>query len=313
MVSVALFYLPTRDTRAMTVSSSHLRLASSSLASDRPAASPWVAERPALILDLDGTLMREHEPVEGAADLLRAYHDRYVVVSNNSTHTAIQLARRLRAAGLAVEPDRLVLAGEMTVQYLCARHPEARVLLCASTGLRRYAVQRGCQLVEDGADIVALALDKRFTYGLLGRVTQELVRGAKLVVSNADINHPGPDGLVVPETGALMHAVMSSSGCAPSHVVGKPGPAMFEEGLRRLGHPREEVVVIGDNPNTDALGAVRAGLRYLLVGDGEHADAATLADLVRCEIPAHAALPFPCPGGVLQVAKDIAADELSSV
>jgi HAD superfamily hydrolase (TIGR01450 family) len=299
--------------RAMTVSSTRSRFAGSSLDSDRPVAPPWVAERPALILDLDGTLMREHEPVEGAADLLRAYHDRYVVVSNNSTHTAIQLARRLRAAGLVVEPDRLVLAGEMTVQYLCARHQDARVLMCASSGVRRYALQHGCRLVEDGADIVALALDKRFTYSVLGRVTQELVRGAQLVVSNADVSHPGPDGLVVPETGALMQAVMAASGCVPSHVVGKPGPAMFEEGLRRLGCSRDEVVVIGDNPNTDALGAVRAGLRYLLVGDGEHADAATLADLVRREIPAHAVLPSLCQGNAMQVAADIAADVLSSV
>jgi HAD superfamily hydrolase (TIGR01450 family) len=294
----------------MTVSFSRPRLPASS-SSGNPPVLPWTAERSALILDLDGTLMREHEPVEGAADLLRAYHDRYVVVSNNSSHTATQLARRLRAAGLAVEPGRLVLAGEMTVQYLRTRHPHARVLLCGSTALRRYALQSGCQLVDEKADIVALALDKRFSYATLVRVTQQLVRGAQLIVSNGDASHPGPDGLVVPQTGALMRAVMTSSGCAPSHVVGKPGIAMFQEGLRRLGRPREEVVVIGDNPDTDALGAVRAGLRYLLVGDGEHADAATLADLMRCATPAHEALPGMRAGVPPSI--DIPVGELSSV
>jgi HAD superfamily hydrolase (TIGR01450 family) len=252
---------------------------------------PWIAQRPALILDLDGTLMREDEPMAGGAELLRAYHDRYVIVSNNSTHTALQLARRLRRAGLVVEPGRLVLAGELTIQYLRTRHPHARVLLCASPGLKRHALQSGCQLVEERADIVALALDKRFSYARLERVTQALARGAQFVVSNTDANHPGPAGHVVPQTGALMQAVMVASGCSPGHVVGKPGPAMFEEGLRRLGRPRGEVVVIGDNPATDALGAVRAGLRYLLVGDGDLADAATLADLMRCATPAHAVLP----------------------
>jgi 4-nitrophenyl phosphatase len=278
----------------MTVSIFRPRLNGYLRASDGSSARPWIAECSALILDLDGTLMREHEPVEGAADLLRAYHDRYVVVSNNSTHTAMQLARRLRAAGLAVTPERLVLAGELTVHYLRARHPHARVLLCGSAALKRYALQSGCRLVDEGADIVALALDKHFNYATLERVTQELARGAQFIVSNADASHPGPDGFVVPETGALMRALMTSSGCVPLHVVGKPGAAMFEEGLRRLGRPREEVVVIGDNPDTDALGAVRTGLRYLLVGDGEHADAVTLADLMRCATPAHAALPDTC-------------------
>jgi HAD superfamily hydrolase (TIGR01450 family) len=258
----------------------------------RPAAgAPWTAERPAVILDLDGTLMREEEPMDGAAEMLRAYHDRYVIVSNNSTHTAVQLARRLRRAGLAVEPDRLVLAGELTIRYLRSRHPRARVLLCASAGLKRYAAQSGCQLVEEDADIVALALDKRFSYAQLERITQALARGAQFVVSNADANHPGPGARLVPQTGALMQAVMVASGCSPAHVVGKPGLAMFEEGLRRLGRPREEVVVIGDNPGTDALGAVRAGLRYLLVGDGDHADAATLAELMQSATSPHAVLP----------------------
>jgi HAD superfamily hydrolase (TIGR01450 family) len=252
---------------------------------------PWVVERPGLILDLDGTLMREQEAVEGAAELLHTYHDRYVVVSNNSTHTATQLARRLRTAGLQVDPRRLVLAGELTVQYLQARHPRARVLMCAAAGLRRYALHHGCHLVEEGADIVMLALDKRFNYAMLERVTQELARGARLVVSNVDATHPGPQGRVVPETGALMQAVIACSGQQPLHVVGKPEAAMFQEGLRRLGLAADEVVVIGDNPATDALGAVRAGLRYLLVGQGPNADAATIADLMRLAIAAHRTLP----------------------
>lgn len=250
-----------------------------------------MAGRPALILDLDGTLMRECEPVEGAADLLRAFEDRYVVVSNNSTHTAGQMARRLRASGLSVPSDRLVLAGEMTIRYLREHHSGARIMLCASVGLRRYAARHGCQLVDDNADLVVLALDKRFGYAALERVTRQLTQGARLVVSNADTSHPGPGGSVVPETGALMQAVMASAGCEPLHIVGKPGPAMFEEGLRRLGRRREDALVIGDNPDTDALGAVRAGLRYLLVGDGPHADAASLAVLMRRPVRAHADVP----------------------
>ncbi|OZI63080.1 HAD-IIA family hydrolase [Bordetella genomosp. 11] len=275
----------------MTISACRLRPDGLAPLAPDPACVPWAAGRPALILDLDGTLMREREPVPGAADLLRAYHDRYVVVSNNSTHTAGQMARRLRSVGLRVEPDRLVLAGEMTIRYLREHHPDARVMLCASVGLRRYATQSGCRLVHDEADIVVLALDKRFNYAALERVTRQLAHGARLVVSNTDASHPGPEGCIVPETGALMQAVVSSSGRQPMHVVGKPGPAMFEEGLRRLGRSRDEVLVIGDNPDTDALGAVRAGLRYLLVGDGVHADAPTLAGLMASPVPAHAALP----------------------
>lgn len=254
-------------------------------------AEPWDTGHPGLILDLDGTLMREHEAIDGAADLLRAFQDRYVVVSNNSTHTATQLARRLRNAGLPVDPRRLVLAGELTVHHLRDRHPGARVLMCASASLKRYAAHLGCRLVDDGADIVVLALDRRFSYGVLEKVTQELARGAHLVVSNIDATHPGPQGRVVPETGALLQAVLACVGDAPLHVVGKPEAAMFQEGLRRLGREAGGVIVIGDNPDTDGLGAVRAGMRYLLVGPGAQADAATVGELLRSGVAARSEAP----------------------
>lgn len=71
-----------------------------------------------LIADLDGTLIREDEPVPGAAELLAQFRDRYVIVSNNSTHTAGGVARRLARMGLKVAPKRIVLAGEETVAFM---------------------------------------------------------------------------------------------------------------------------------------------------------------------------------------------------
>jgi len=252
---------------------------------------PWHAGRPSLILDLDGTLIREHQPIEGAAALLHAFRGRFVIVSNNSTHTARQMARRLRSMGLPVRAGDLVLAGEQLVEYLCAGHAGARILMRASPALKRQAAARGCRLVERDADIVALALDKGFDYAALAAIARELARGARLAVSNIDSTHPGPNGQIVPETGALLQAVVACAGSRPWHVAGKPGPAMFREGLRRLGSTPADTLVIGDNPDTDAAGAVRAGLRYVLVGSGPQAMAATPAQLLASGCAARAALP----------------------
>lgn len=41
---------------------------------------------------------------------------------------------------------------------------------------------------------------------------------------------------------------------------GKPDPAIFEHALELLGLNKEEVLMVGDNPNTDILGAERAGI-----------------------------------------------------
>lgn len=238
-----------------------------------------------VLIDLDGTLIREDEPIEGASDLLAQFRDRYVIVSNNSTHTAKGVARRLARMGLKVEPEHIVLAGEQTVELMRREHPHARMLLAGSAALQRHAFKRGCHLVKTGAEFVVLALDPFFNRARLAVMANQLRNGARLVVTNGDDNHPGPAGSVMPETGALMAALVSASGVQPWRIIGKPGPLLFEEGLRRLDAGAANTVVIGDNPATDALGAAQLGMGCLLVGHSAHAEAATPAALLRKERP----------------------------
>ena len=241
----------------------------------------WLTQARHLLVDLDGTLVRQQEAIDGAAELLAHFRDRYAIVSNNSTHTAQGLAQRLRRLGLRVPPERIVLAGELAVRQLVEQHAGARVLMIGSPALQRFARAEGCELVQGGADFVLLALDMHFSHARLSVVANELLRGAKLIVTNTDATHPGPQGRVVPETGALLAAVVAASGVQPWRVIGKPAPLLFEEGLRRLGARPESTVVVGDNPLTDAEGAARLGMQCLLVGHAPGAIAPTVAGLFR--------------------------------
>ncbi len=252
---------------------------------------PWAQRSRGLILDLDGTLIQGDEALPGAADLLARWSERCVIVSNNSTDTAAGLAPRLRALGLSVQADALVLAGEQAVRHIARRHPRARLLLCGSDALREYAARLGLTLATRDADVVLLARDLAFSYSTLQALSIELARGAVLMVSNGDLTHPGPGGSRVPETGALLQAVRA---CAPGVrpiVLGKPAAMLFEEGLRRLGTPARDVTVIGDNARTDARGAVALGMGYLLVGDAPGADAPDVARLMQAALPHRHALP----------------------
>jgi HAD superfamily hydrolase (TIGR01450 family) len=270
------------------------RIASASLLSppDAPVAEPpWTQRSRGLILDLDGTLIRGHEVIPGAAELLARWPGRYVVVSNNSTDTAAGLAPRLQALGLPVPAEALVLAGEQALRHIARDHPRTRLLLCGSEALQACAAGLGLALVSRDADLVLLARDLSFSYATLQALTRELARGAALMVSNGDLTHPGPRGSLVPETGALLQAVQA---CAPGvrpRILGKPAPMLFEEGLRRLELPPEDVTVIGDNARTDALGAVRLGMAYLLVGESPYADAPDMARLLQAALPRRHALP----------------------
>jgi 4-nitrophenyl phosphatase len=238
-----------------------------------------LAQARGFIVDLDGTLVASGQALPGAAELLDYVAERYVIVSNNSRDTALSLSRKLGRLGLRVEADRIVLAGEQAVLMVAAQHPQARIRLISSGTLMRFAKQQGCNVVDTAPDFVVLGRDVTFTYEKLTTIVNEVRSGARLIVTNPDLSHPAADGRLMPETGALMRAVVACSGVMPEQIVGKPGKALFIEGLQRLGTPAAATLVIGDNPATDALGATRLGMPQVLVGSHPHADVASLAAL----------------------------------
>ncbi|WP_316149565.1 HAD-IIA family hydrolase [Cupriavidus sp. BIC8F] len=257
----------------------------------QPELPPWRAASWRYIVDLDGTLIRNGAALPGAAPLLEALAGRYAIVSNNSTDTAAGLSRKLHRMGLAVAPAHLVLAGEMTVDWLARTSPDARVLLLGSPTLRRHAQRMGCRLVAQGADVVLLARDPCFSYGKLSAAVNALRAGARLVVTNPDISHPGDNGTCVPETGTLLAALTACAEVQPECVIGKPSAALFREGLRRLQARPAQALMIGDNPATDAVGAIAMGMSFLLLGTGPGAEAKTPAQLLDTWCTGRKALP----------------------
>lgn len=247
----------------------------------------WLRQARGFLVDLDGTLIREHALMPGAVQLLALLGERAVIVSNNSTDVATKLQRKLRALGLSVSAAQLVLAGEETVRWLAAHRAGERVMLLASTHLRRLARRHGVNLCERDPEVVVLARDRSFNYDRLARVANHLRRGAELIVTNTDRTHPGAaSGAVVPETGALLAAISAASGVSPARVIGKPSPDLWQEAMTRLGTRVEESVVIGDNVETDGRGAQSLGLPFMLIGDGAEHDARTPGDLLAHPGPA---------------------------
>jgi 4-nitrophenyl phosphatase len=59
----------------------------------------------------------------------------------------------------------------------------------------------------------------------------------------------------------------AATGVSPV-IIGKPEPIIYQQALAILGLEPQQVIAIGDRLDTDILGAVRAGMRSLLVLSG---------------------------------------------
>lgn len=219
-----------------------------------------------ILFDLDGTLIRTDEVIDGACEVLAACGPRAVILSNNSSDSADALSLRLAQAGLHVPPERMVLAGIEAVRAVAALRPRGRAMMIASAPLVAHARDLGLQVTDERPEVVLVARTPAFDYAALERAANAVRAGAEFVVANPDTSHPGADGRLVPETGALAAAISAAAGRAPQRVFGKPEPDLFHAALARLGLAASEVVMVGDNPETDGAGARRLGIPHILLG-----------------------------------------------
>lgn len=220
------------------------------------------------LIDLDGTLISDRTVLPDARWLLDAVAGRYAIVSNNAEHTPRQLSRALKAIGLPVPEEKLVLAGTTAIDIIAEEFSGASLMLLGSAALIGYARARGLKVGHPAPDLVLVTRDRRFTYAKLAQATQAIVSGAALIVAAPDVSHPGPNGIPVPETGALAAAILATTALCNYRIIGKPEQALFKLGCARIGVDAGHAVMIGDNPDTDGLGAARAGMRFFRVNRG---------------------------------------------
>lgn len=222
------------------------------------------AEPDALLLDLDGTLLVDGKGVAGAAALVERFRGRCAVVTNNSTDTPCSLARRLAAAGIPLPAERIFTAGMLLVEEVVRRTVAAPAFALLAPVLRAEAEARGAVLADEAA-LVAVGRDAGFGYAELARAANLVRGGAALIASNLDGHHPADAGRIVPETGALVAAILAAAGSTSVTVLGKPAPTLGWQALRALGAEPGAAVVIGDNPATDGALARAIGARFVPV------------------------------------------------
>jgi HAD superfamily hydrolase (TIGR01450 family) len=221
--------------------------------------------RPAVLADLDGCLISGDRVLPQVPALFAACGPRLWIVSNNSTDTAAGLSQRLAAMGLDQPAARILLAGEETLRALASERPGARVALFATPALQALAQGLGLVPVTDRADVAVLARDTGFCFSDLARLAALVQRGTPLWLTNPDPGHPGPNGLAVPETGALFAALRAMVPQVQPTCIGKPAPDLIRKALARAAVLPGAAVYIGDTPQTDGAAAAAAGVEFVQI------------------------------------------------
>ncbi|MGQ9536979.1 MAG: HAD-IIA family hydrolase [Actinomycetota bacterium] len=229
----------------------------------------------AFLVDMDGVVYLDQEPVDGAADFVAAVRregKKLLFLTNNSKFTRAQYREKLAGAGVEASEEEILTSAAATAEFLLENYElEGRTAyVIGGRGLEEELAATGLQLLtgEEAreAGFVVVGWDTELTYDKLRLACLALHRGAVFIGTNPDATFPSPEGLW-PGAGAIIAALERAAG-REALIVGKPNLYMMQVALSRVGETADRTLVIGDRLDTDVLGGWRAGMDTCLVLTG---------------------------------------------
>ncbi|MGA1821866.1 MAG: HAD-IIA family hydrolase [Thermoplasmatota archaeon] len=238
------------------------------------------------VLDIDGVLRRGQQPIKGSIEAVQrlvAAGIRIILLTNNSTKTRDSISEEIETMGFPRIP--VVSSGYATAVYIKREFGPSRVLVVGEEGLMeelrlqghdpvkagdagRFDIRNLKRSIDTTIDIVVAGMDRSLSYGKIADALLHIRNGAEFMGTNSDPTFPMEDGMVLPGAGSTLAPIVFSSGIDPL-IIGKPDPFGTLLAVEQIGLRPEEVIVVGDRPDTDIKAGISAGCMVARVLTGE--------------------------------------------
>jgi NagD protein len=221
------------------------------------------------LMDMDGVLVREEQPIPGAEEFLARLRERgtpFLVLTNNSIYTRRDLAARLVANGLDVPEEAIWTSALATARFLEDQRPGGSAFVIGEAGLTTALHDAGYTLTERAPDYVVLGETRTYSFERITRAIRLIARGARFIATNPDPTGPSSEG-PLPATGSVAALISRATGVDP-YFVGKPNPLMMRSALNAIDAHSETAAMVGDRMDTDVVSGLEAGMETILVLTG---------------------------------------------
>ena len=222
------------------------------------------------LIDLDGTIYLGNEPIVAGKRFVERLQEKklpFLFVTNNTTKTPQTVQEHLaNNFDIYVEEDDIYTATLATVDYMKEKELGNKVYVIGESGLKDGIFSAGFIEEELSPDYVVVGLDSEITYEKLKMATLAIRNGAYFIGTNPDKNLPTDQGLI-PGAGSFI-ALLETATQQKATIIGKPEAIIMEKALEKLSLTKEEVIMVGDNYETDIRAGINNGIDTLLVLTG---------------------------------------------
>ena len=221
------------------------------------------------LFDLDGVFYVGDQLIDGAVETIRhvksgGFPCRFA--TNTTTKSSTTLFKKLQALGLPIEKDEIISAPRAAVLHL-RKLDNPTCFLCMNDDVRTDFAE--FEISDKEPEIVVMGdIDDGWNYDLMNRLFLMTLGKAEILALHKGRYWQEPDGLHL-DIGAFVAGLEFATGKVAT-VIGKPSPDFFRMAIEDMGLAADNVLMVGDDIESDIGGAQSAGMRGMLVRTGKY-------------------------------------------
>lgn len=225
------------------------------------------------LIDLDGTIYRGTESIPEATEFVHQLQEKnipFLFLTNNTTRTRQMAVEKLQKHDINVTVDQIYTPSLATRDYLLEQTKSWKRKLSfyaiGEIGLKTALLQTGGIINDENPDFVIVGLDYDLTYNKVKKAVLAIRNGSTFIGTNADKNLPNEEGLV-PGAGSVI-AFVEAAVQKPALYIGKPEKIIVDMAIKELRIKKDDILIVGDNYQTDIKAAINSEMDSLLVYSG---------------------------------------------
>ena len=220
------------------------------------------------LIDLDGTIYNGDKKIKYAkefVDYLNKNNIDYLFLTNNSTRQPKEVAEHLKNFDIDTSEEHVFTSSDATKIYLKGKGYK-NLYVIGESGLKNTLSSFNQKENEDCVDAVVVGLDRKLSYDKLTIATRAILKGAELIGTNPDTLLPTSNGFVPSNGGQVKYLEYATS--TPATFIGKPSKIIMESAINLFSYGKDEIVMIGDNYDTDIMAGINGGIDTIHVQTG---------------------------------------------
>tara|TARA_B100001057_G_scaffold492339_1_gene584533 strand:+ start:8934 stop:9713 length:780 start_codon:yes stop_codon:yes gene_type:complete len=224
------------------------------------------------IFDLDGVVYRGNKPIKSAIKTINyLIKKKYKIafLTNNSTKSQKEFSQKIIKCGVDIDPKFVITTCVATANFISKKYKKGNnIYVIGSKALKNEIKLKKFRISDKNVKAVVAGLDLDINYKKITIASNILRKGKLLVATNPDKILPNEKGFQ-PGAGSIIQSIIEATGPKIKKIfIGKPNTFLIKEALKVMRLNRENVVLVGDQLETDILAAKNYKMKSILVETG---------------------------------------------